>query len=286
MKPKLRRFAAVAGLAAVVAGAAFGCKQATHTPQVIYITPEPGSAQTPSPSPTLEPSPSLAPSPTPVPAAATVTFVKVTRTGSTGSCHDWKATIKKPVVGGPAEDAAAAMNAAIDAKVQGAIESFKTEMGYGGGGAGPCTLTGEYSIALSTTRLLSLRLTFTQYTGGASSSAIAGSVNFTTTGKVLALADLFTDPAAAAAKLSTESRTRLLAQLSKDGVDAGWVNPGTEPAMASFDSAWAFTVAGLELTFEEITVAPHALGTPTIVIPWASLAGVLDPAGPAGEFIP
>jgi len=218
--------------------------------------------------------------------AATVTSVKVTDTGSTGLCHDWKATISKPLVSGVTEDPAAAMNAAIDAKVQATIEAFKTAMGAGGGGSGPCTLNGSYSIALSTTRLLSLRLPVTQFTGGANSSAIPGSVNLTTSGTTIALADLFVDPSVGAAKLSTESRTRLLAQLSKDGVDAGWVNQGTEPMIASFDSAWVFTEAGLELTFQEITVAPHALGTPTIVIPWASLASVLDPTGPAGGFIP
>ena len=277
----MSRFASLACLAAFVAGAAFGCRHATRTPEIIYVTPTPAPAGTPSPSPTGEASRS----PTPVPVAATITFVKITQTGSTGSCHNWKVTITKPVVGGLAGDAAAAMNAAIDAKVSGAIEAFKTVMGYGGGGAGTCTLTGGFAVALSSTRLLSLRLSFEQYTGGASSSAIAGSVNFTTAGRVLALSDLFTDPVAADAPLATESRTRLLALLGKDGVTAEDIEPATEPDIAKFDSAWAMTQAGLELTFQEVTVAPHALGTPTIVIPWASLAGLLDPAGPAGEFI-
>jgi hypothetical protein len=158
-------------------------------------------------------------------------------------------------------------------------------MGYGGGGSGPCTLTGDYSVAYSSTTLLSLRLTFVQYTGGASTSTIAGSASFRTDGTPIELADLFTNPSAGAAKLSTESRTLLLAQLGSQGVDSDWVNPGTLPQISSFDSAWAFTTSGLELTFQEVTVAPHALGTPRIVIPWASLAGILDANGPAGEFI-
>jgi hypothetical protein len=276
---KIGLFAAAACLLAL---AVCGCGSPTRTPQIIYVTPEP--ADTSSPSPSAEPS--VSPTPAPVPVAATITSTKVSQTGSTGSCHDWQATIAKPVVGGVPEDVAGLMNAAIDAKVQAAIDFFVTTMGYGGGGAGPCTLTGSYNVALSTTRLLSLRLTFAQYTGGASSSTIASSVNLTTSGQAIALADLFADPSAGAAKLSTESRTRLLGLLSKDGVDAGWINPGTEPVMSNFDSAWAFTAGGLELTFQEVTVAPHALGTPRIVIPWSTLASVLAPGGPAGEFIP
>ncbi len=283
MSSTLRRFVSSAFLAAVVVTIP-GCGGGVATPPIIYVTLSPGPTDTPSPSESTWASQSASPSPTPLPAAATITVVKVTDTGSTGLCHDWKATIKKPVVSGLPEDAAAAINAAIDARVTAAIDAFESVMGYGGGGSGPCTLDGDYSVALSTTSLLSLRFTFVQYTGGASTSTIAGGASFRTSGAAIELADLFTDPAAGAAKLSTESRARLLAQLGSQGVDAGWVNPGTLPQMSSFDSAWVLTQAGLELTFQEITVAPHALGTPRIVIPWASLAGVLAPDGPVGQF--
>jgi hypothetical protein len=282
MSSRIGRTVLLACLAAVLAIS--GCGGGSATPATIYVTPSPGPSDTPAPSESPAESPA-SPTPTPVPVAATVTAAKETHTGSTGSCHDWTATIKKPLVSGVPPDAAAAMNAAVDAKVAGAIDAFEAVMAYGGGGAGPCTLAGDYSVALSTTSLLSLRFTFVQYTGGAGASTIAAGASFRTDGTAIALADLFTDPAAGAAKLSTESRSRLLAKLGSQGVDAGWVNPGTLPQLSSFDSAWAFTTAGLELTFQEITVAPHALGTPTIVIPWPSLAGVLAPDGPAGEFV-
>jgi hypothetical protein len=278
------RFVSSLCLAAMLA-AISGCGGESATPETIYVTPSPGPSDSPSPSGSAWESPAASATPAPVLVAATVTSVKVTQSGSTGSCHDWKATIMKPVVSGVPEEAAAAINSAVDVKVAAVIDAFKTVMGYGGGGSGPCTLNGAYTVAFSTTSLLSLRFTFVQYTGGASSSTVAGSASFRADGTAIALADLFTDPAAGAAKLSTESRARLLAALGSQGVDADWINPGTTPQMSSFDSAWAFTQPGLELTFQEIAVAPHALGTPRIVIPWSSLAGVLAPDGPAGEFI-
>jgi hypothetical protein len=290
VRSRFGRAASAAILAVSLAAltvAAWGCGGEAATPPIVYVTPSPGATETPLPSETVEPLPDGSPSPTitSAPGAATLTKAKVTRTGSTGTCVNWNATIMKPVVGGIPEEAADAVNAVLDDKVTEAIDAFETVMGYGGGGSGPCTLTGDYSVAYSSTTLLSLRLTFVQYTGGASASTIAGSASFRTDGTPIELADLFTSPSAGAAKLSAESRTRLLAALGSQGVDADWVNPGTLPQISSFDSAWAFTGSGLELTFQEVSVAPHALGTPRIVIPWSSLAGVLDPNGPAAEFI-
>jgi hypothetical protein len=290
VRSRFGRAASTAILAAALtalAVAAWGCGGEAATPPIVYVTPSLGVTETPVPSETVEASAAGSPSPTPAsaPGAATITKAKVTRKGSTGTCVDWTATIMKPVVGGIPEEAASAANAVLDEKVTEAMDDFETVMGYGGGGSGPCTLTGDYSVAYSSTTLLSLRLTFVQYTGGASTSTIAGSASFRTDGTPVELADLFTSASAGAAKLSTESRTRLLSALGSQGVDADWVNPGTLPQISSFDSAWAFTGSGLELTFQEVTVAPHALGTPRIVIPWSSLAGVLDPNGPAGEFI-
>jgi Protein of unknown function (DUF3298). len=55
--------------------------------------------------------------------------------------------------------------------------------------------------------------------------------------------------------------------------------------MANFEKAWAFTSAGLKVTFQELQVASAVSGTPSVVIPWASLKSVINPSGPAGPFV-
>jgi hypothetical protein len=178
-----------------------------------------------------------------------------------------------------------AMNATISAAIDAYVTGFKAQIEQGGG-AGACTLTGRYSVAFSSPNLLSLRFAVDEYQGGASDTPIAGSLNFdVATGAAIKLADLFTSEADGAARLSTESRTRLAVLLGRDGVGSDWIDPGTTPAMGSFDNAWVMTAAGLELTFQDLAVAPSGEGTPTIAIPWASLAAVLSPAGPAAPFL-
>jgi hypothetical protein len=86
------------------------------------------------------------------------------------------------------------------------------------------------------------------------------------------------------AALSTQSRQLLTALLGPRGVDASFIDPGTTPLLSNFDTAWAFRKEGLEVTFQQYTVAPGSEGTPTIVIPWASLKSVINPSGPAGPL--
>ncbi len=123
------------------------------------------------------------------------------------------------------------------------------------------------------------------YLGGASPATVAGSINFiVSSGATVALADLLTTSAAGAAALSTQSRALLPGVLMGD-VDAGAINAGTTPVMSNFEKAWTFTSAGLKLTFQEFQVASAASGTPSVVIPWASLKSVINPSGPAGPFV-
>ncbi len=40
--------------------------------------------------------------------------------------------------------------------------------------------------------------------------------------------------------------------------------------------------AGIEVTFGQYDVGPGVMGTPTVVVPYSELAGVVDPGGLAG----
>ena len=296
-----RGWLTVAAVLVVAVLVAAGCGGGGPTPQVIYIplgsspsppivhvTPTPGTAPTdtvaPTPTDTQVPTPTAppTPTPTPTPGALSIASVKVTDAGSSPSCGSWTVEFAKPVVSGV--QTADTMNAAITDKVTAFITDFKSKLASGGG-AGPCSLKGGYQVSLSSSSLIGISFSEVIYLGGASTGTVAGSINFSvSSGATVALADLMTSPAAGSAALSTQSRALLPAALMGD-VDTGAINAGTTPDMANFEKAWAFTSAGLKLTFQELQVASAVSGTPSVVIPWASLKSVINPSGPAGPLV-
>jgi len=287
----------VAAALVVAVLVAAGCGGGGPTPQVIYIplgsspspsltqvksTAVPTPADTVAPTPTDTQAPTPTAPPTPTPGSLSIASVKVTDGGSSSPCGSWTVEFAKPVVSGV--QTADTMNAAITDKVTAFITDFKSKLASGGG-AGPCSLKGGYQVGLSSSSLIGISFSEVIYLGGASTGMVAGSINFSvSSGATVALADLMTTPAAGAAALSTQSRALLPAALIGD-IDAGAINAGTTPDMANFEKAWAFTSAGLKLTFQELQVASAVSGTPSVVIPWASLKSVVNPSGPAGPFV-
>jgi hypothetical protein len=284
-------------LAIAAALVAAGCGGSGPTPRVIYIplgssaspslvraTPPavstPTNTEAPTPTDTGKPTPTAPPQSTP--GAPSIASVKVTDGGSSPQCGNWTVEFAKPVVSGvPSADT---MNAAITAKVAAFINDFKSQMAAGGG-AGPCSLKGGYQEGITSSALIGISFSEVIYLGGASTGMVAGSINFiVSSGATVALTDLLTAPDAGAAALSTQSRALLPAALIGD-VDAAAINAGTMPVMANFEKAWAFTSAGLKVTFQELQVASAVSGTPSVVIPWASLKSVINPSGPAGAFV-
>ena len=47
---------------------------------------------------------------------------------------------------------------------------------------------------------------------------------------------------------------------------------------------WVVTVGGLAFSFDQYEIGYGAMGAPTIVVPWAELGAVIDPAGAAAGF--
>lgn len=284
-------------LAIAAALVAAGCGGSGPTPQVIYIplgsspspslahvnpttVPTPTGTEVPTPTGTEASTPTAPPQSTP--GSPSIASVKVTDGGSSPLCGSWTVDFAKPVVSGVSS--ADTMNAAITAKVAAFITDFKSQMASGGG-AGPCSLKGGYQEGISSSALIGISFSEVIYLGGASTGMVAGSINFiVSSGATVALTDLLTTPAAGAAVLSTQSRALLPAALMGD-VDASAINAGTTPVMANFEKAWAFTSAGLKVTFQELQVASAVSGTPSVVIPWASLKSVINPSGPAGPFV-
>jgi len=271
-------------LAGFAALAVAGCSASSATPQTIYVTPSPSlpaasTAPISAPTGTATAAPTTAPSAAPVAVAPTVTSTTV---NSSAPDNSWTVTFREPVVSGVAEAVLSAMNDSIDTRVGAYISSFNgTELPAVASGEGPSTLNGDFSVAYLSPSLLSLRFTITTYiTGAAHPLTEAGSINFdVSSGAVIQLSDLFTSPASAVPVLQTQAHAKLSALL---GADLSWPASVT---MADFETGWVFTPAGLELTWSQGTIASMAAGTPTISIPWPSLASVIATPGPAAGFV-
>jgi hypothetical protein len=256
--------------------AAAGCSGSSATPETIYITPAPAPV-TPLP-PGVTPAPTA--SPTPAPPAADISSVVI---ASSAPDSRWQVTFKKPVVAGIQAAAASKMNDAITAKINGYISAFT-----GGSlpvvvsGAGPSTLEGDFTIALASPTLVSLRFTVLTYVSGAAHTVgTPGSINFVVaSGATINLTDLFVDPKAAVATLSTKAHAALYGAL---GTDLTWAGPAT--ALSFFDKAWAMTPTGLEFSWPQGDLASMASGMPSATLAWPGIKTLIKPTSPAGEFV-
>ena len=270
---RMARSGLVLSAIVLAALAATGCAGSSETPETTYITPAPAPV-TPLPS-GVTPAPTATPAPPPVVGSVVI--------ASDAPDGRWKVTFKKPVVSGVPAAAATKMNDAITARINGYISAFT-----GGGlpavasGAGPSTLEGDFTVALASSTLVSLRFTVLTYVSGAAQTVGApGSINFVeASGATINLADIFVDPTAAVATLSTKAHSALYSAL---GTDLTWAGPAT--ALSFFDKAWAMTPTGLEFSWPQGDLASMASGMPSATLAWPGLKALIKPASPAGEFV-
>jgi len=259
----------------IAGGLVLGCGGTTPTLAPLVT---PGSSPSTGTGPTGS-SPSTGTGATSQPSGA-MPVVTTQRIQTTASDGTWTVSFDKPVVGGvPAADS---MNTAITTAINGIVDEFKS-LAYAGG---TITLNGRYEVALKSARLLSIRIAYDQDTGGASGpNFYASSLNFEAqTGEAIDMPFLFLESASWVELLSTESRSLLPAAIGSYA-DPTTIESGTKPLLSNFDTAWVITNPGLEIAFQQGHVAAMAKGIVKIVIPWSHLASVIDPAGPAGEFV-
>ena len=267
-----RLWAGLAGVALLAALAAGACTKSNATPRIIYITPSPG------PTGTIVPG-GPTPAPTPVPVLSTISSTLVTATAPDGR---WKVVFKKPVVAGVSEAAASAMNNTITGQVNSYIAAFtSSSLPEVVKPAGPSMLEGDFAIAFNTPTVISLRYSvLTSVSGAAHSTGVPGSVTFAVaSGKTIGLAELFSDPGAAAKTIASKAHASLSSALGKD---LTW--NGTATNLDFFSKAWVFTSGGLEFSWPQGQLASVAAGMPNAVVPWADLKSVVKPGGAAGEF--
>jgi hypothetical protein len=254
-----------------VAILAAGCTGGSATPQTIYITPSPAPV-TPLPS-------GVTPAPTAVLVVPAIDSVVI---ASDAPDSRWKVTFKKPVISGVSAAAATKMNDAITAQINGYISAFTgSGLPSVGSGAGPSTLDGDFTIALDSPTVISLRFTQQTYVSGSDHTmGTPGSANFVvSTGAAINLADLFVDPTAALPTLSSKAHSALFASL---GSELTWAGPAT--AISFFSKAWAMTQTGLEFNWAQGQVASAASGMPSATLPWSGIKALIKPTSPAGVF--
>lgn len=182
----------------------------------------------------------------------------------------------------------ASVDAALAGKVVGELAAFEARSEMPADRLmGVDDLNVDFTVALLTPELLSLRfITYTYASGAAHGGTVVESWSFDLrTGQRLSLADLFADDAAYLPILARAARERLLPALGFDRSSRTWVRDGTKPTPENY-AGWALTDEGLEITFAQYQVAPYAEGMPVVLIPWAELAHLLDPAGPVASLDP
>ena len=263
---------------------------ATASPTAVP-TPEP----TPSPSASV-PTGSQTPVPTPSGPLPTVT----SKTASARDPHGiWSVSYHYPHLDAPAIPMAGTVNQDIADDVEARMQAFE-------GGAAAIqqqpgkvnTLTGSYTVELLRSDLVSFRLSWIDDTSGAHPATTIETLSYDlASGVRLAFGDVFSDTAGARAILSQQSRDLLRAVLGAD-YDPTVVTDGTSPdcpslggptpscPLAAGDNfgTWALASNGFRVIFQEYQVAPYADGTPSVVVPWSALAGVLKSDGPAATL--
>ncbi len=237
-------------------------------------------ASTTSTAVTAPPTTVAAPTASTVPVRPTIAEVKLSG-GSQAEGYTWEVAF--PTVSGPAATSVRqSVNDRVRAELTAAVDEFVAAAKElpPGPGPGPSALTSTgYTVDRLDERLLSFRQPVSRYFSGA---AHPGRVLLTftfdlRTGRRLELADLFAPGAPYLDRLSELSRPLLLAQPGFDGFTG--FEGGTAPTAENF-AHWTVTEQELVITFDEYQVAPYAMGTPHVSIPFASVRTLLDPAGP------
>ena len=134
-----------------------------------------------------------------------------------------------------------------------------------------------------TQRLVSLRLEVGGYVAGAAHPySFSRTINYDLQEeRELDLADLFLPGEDYLNPIADYSRT----ELEKTDFFAGF-ETGADPTPENYRNwNWATEPPSLVISFDPYQVGPYAAGPQEIVIPIQNLSGLLDPAGPVGEFV-
>jgi len=158
------------------------------------------------------------------------------------------------------------------------------DSGAGAEGEPPDSLRGSGTVHLLDERLVSVVYEFRIEWAGAASpdERVASVVVDLGTGSEVGLGDLFVEDSPWLETIGFFARQDLAARLGEAGLWPDGRGLGPE---ASNYAVFGLTADDLVVRFASHQVAPGVAGTPEVTVPWASLAGLVDPGGPAGHLV-
>lgn len=151
--------------------------------------------------------------------------------------------------------------------------SWATDPSIDSASAGSLSLNIDYKTQQSTTAN-TYTFDIATYTGGAHGLLVTRTFNFDKNGKVINLADLFTNGEAGLKTIAPFVQKEI--EKKKINDDAQWVKEGTAPTAENYQ---AFTVsdAGITFTFDAYQVAPYSAGTQNILVPLSVFKSIANP---------
>lgn len=173
---------------------------------------------------------------------------------------------------------------ATAAEEQDAAESSTPEESLGS------DITIWYEVMIARDDLIGIEFTVSSYAAGAAHpNSYTEVVNFDLkNGKLLKLADLFSQGAKYLQALSNYCMQDLKKQAKAQGEDAllddDWIKRGAGAELTNYDN-WTITRKGLNITFDPYQVAAYAAGPQHVVVPYSSLKDIIKPDGPVGQFV-
>lgn len=137
------------------------------------------------------------------------------------------------------------------------------------------SLVVDFDTKHQSQRLLTLLMTGSEYTGGAHPNATFYILAVDpTSGRKIALDDLFASPNYLQ-ELSRLAGEALANRTEELNTDSKWISEGTAPQADNFDVLWPGD-DGLYILFTPYQIAPYSTGTPTVMIPYDKLSGLLS----------
>jgi hypothetical protein len=151
-------------------------------------------------------------------------------------------------------------------------------------------LTISYNIALAHDDLVSVEFAVsTYYQGAAHPSSYSEVVNYDLkNGKQLKIADVFKPGAKYLQAISTFCISDLKRQSKEKGpdglLDDSSIEKGAAPSAKNYEN-WLITRKGLGIVFDAYQVGPYAAGPQFVNVPYSVLKDLINPDGPAGQFV-
>jgi hypothetical protein len=186
--------------------------------------------------------------------------------------------VRYPQIEGSGVDAAVNEQLRGDAEV--ALDVWRRDAEGWGAADLPSEYVADFEVSLLDDAVLSIVVGGSAYLSGAAHPvAVVSSATFDLgSGERIAVEDLFDPTSPWRDRLVSATREALAVEYG-DGVDVALLELGTTTDL----SVYALTPTGLRLAFAEGAIGPHALGAPSVTIPYDALAEVAAPDGLLGR---